>query len=72
LIVDLSDCDYMSSAGLNALICFDRKHRDNFEIWIRAEGAVHRVFDICGLLSSDLPVHVILGLEPERPPMTGT
>jgi anti-anti-sigma factor len=69
LIVDLSECDYMSSAALNALICCDRKHRDNFEIWIRPEGAVHKVFDICGLLQSDLPVHVILGLEEERPPI---
>jgi anti-anti-sigma factor len=67
LVVDLSDCDYMSSAGLSALILCDRKHRDNFEIWIRPEGTVHRIFDVTGLLNGDLPVHVLLGLEEELP-----
>src|SRR5512140_979369 len=53
LIVDLSECDYLDSAGIREILMLHRslaERRQRLVLVLQATGAVHRVLSIVGAL----------------------
>ncbi len=52
MVVDLSGCTYIDSAGLSALVRLAKKTRQARTVVVPAESPIYRIFQITGLLEA--------------------